>query len=305
VLLARAHDAQAAGTAPVAVGWVLLEQEGPWGRKALTSSGLDPALGAALDEAAGSDVRVQLVRRPASRSVTVDASTTSSATGRTVVLAHAGTRPWAEQLTLPDDDALAALDPRLAAAPTPPGLGTPVEGPLWLVCTHGKRDRCCATYGRPIVDALAALHGDAVWEVSHVGGHRFAGNLVALPTGEVYGSLQVADALRVVQLHEAGRYDLAALRGRSGLSRPAQAAEILTRTELDLDRRDAVTVTAATGAGSLGEEVTVHLDVDGRRHLAVVVLEPTGVAYALSCDSDEPEDPGRWQLRSLTEVAPG
>lgn len=297
VLLARAHDAQAAGTAPVATGWVLIEQAGSWGRKALTQSNLDAELGRALDEAAGDDVRVQLVRRPRSQATgRRDAGTPDR---RTVVLAHAGDTPWAEQLVVRSDAELADLDPRIATSPSPPGIGEPLEGPLWLVCTHGKRDRCCATYGRPIVDALAALHGDAVWEVSHVGGHRFAGNLVALPDGAVFGSLQVAEALEVVDLYGAGRYDLARLRGRSALARAAQAAEVLVRTRLGVDRRDAVTVAAVGDADELGT-VAVTLDVDGVAQVASVRCEPTGVRYVQSCDSDDEVDPGRWRLLSLT-----
>jgi hypothetical protein len=294
VLLARAHGAQIAGSAPVATGWVLLEQPGPWGRKALTESGLDTAVGAALDAASGDDVRVQLVRRSGPRG----AATPDAARRRTVVLAHTGSTPWAEQLEVADDTELARLDPQVTTSSTPPGLGMPVTGPLWLVCTHGKRDRCCATYGRPIVDALAALHGDAVWEVSHVGGHRFAGNLVTLPDGAVYGALQVAQALRVLDLHAAGRYDLAHLRGRSGLPRAAQAAEILVRTRLEVDRRDAVEVLAVDPPDDDGA-VTVSLRVAGVAYRARVRHELTGTAYAQSCDSDEVEDPGRWRLLEL------
>jgi hypothetical protein len=291
VLLARAHGGQVAGTAPVATGWVLVEQPGSWGRKALTASGLDPTLGAALDAAAGEEVRVQLVRRPGRRGA-------PTPTRRTVVLAHAGPSPWAEQLEL-DDTGLADLDPQVTRSPTPPGVGVRVDGPLWLVCTHGKRDRCCATYGRPIADALAALHGDAVWEVSHVGGHRFAGNLVALPDGTVYGALQVADALGVVELHRSGRAAVAHLRGRSGLPRAAQAAEVLVRGRLELDRRDAVRVDGVASADGEGT-VAVDLVVDGARRTATVRKVPTGVTYLQSCDADEPEDPGRWELLDLT-----
>jgi hypothetical protein len=293
VLLARAHDAQAAGTAPVAAGWMLVEQPGPWGRDALRESGLDPAVGSALERRAGDGVRVQLVRRPGL------GGATRTPASRTVVLAHTGPRPWAEQLEVASDAELVALDPAVTREPTPPGLGLRVEQPVWLVCTHGRRDRCCATYGRPIVDALAALHGDAVWEVSHVGGHRFAGNLVALPDGAVYGALQVAEALRVLDLHRAGRYDLGHLRGRSALPRAAQAAEILARTELGIDRRDAVTVGEVAAAGTDGS-VAVHLEVEGHPYVATVRREPTGTAYAQSCDTDEVEDPGHWHLATLT-----
>ena len=58
-----------------------------------------------------------------------------------------------------------------------------------LVCTHGSHDICCASIGYPIYDALRnryarELNGSLrVWRVSHLGGHRFAPNLVDLPEG--------------------------------------------------------------------------------------------------------------------------
>jgi hypothetical protein len=33
----------------------------------------------------------------------------------------------------------------------------PYDGPLYLVCTHGRHDRCCALRGRPVAKALAAF----------------------------------------------------------------------------------------------------------------------------------------------------
>src|SRR5690606_7942985 len=60
----RELDEPLAGTAATARTWVLLEQPGPWGAKALTSSHLDPALGRALETAAkGTGVRIALIRR--------------------------------------------------------------------------------------------------------------------------------------------------------------------------------------------------------------------------------------------------
>ena len=79
-----------------------------------------------------------------------------------------------------------------------PGFGEEVTEPVYLVCTNGRHDRCCATYGRPLALALAASHGDLVWESSHVGGDRFAGNLVCLPGGHYFGRVGPADADRVV-----------------------------------------------------------------------------------------------------------
>ena len=58
-----------------------------------------------------------------------------------------------------------------------------------LVCTHGTHDVCCATLGYPVYRLLrneyARRMADSirVWRVSHIGGHRFAPNLVDMPEG--------------------------------------------------------------------------------------------------------------------------
>jgi (2Fe-2S) ferredoxin len=292
-----------AGTAPTARGWLLVEQPGAWGREALTGSRLDPGVAAHLK--AGADaarIRAQTVRRPTLPGAE-PASPVPSATddGRTVVLVGTGTAPWAEVLRL-DDAGLLALDPAVCAAPGPPSLGEPVEGPLVVVCTHASRDRCCATLGRPIASSLAALHGDAVWETSHLGGHRFAPTLAVLPTGHVYGRLDVATAAAVVQAHDRDRCVPGLLRGRSGLPRAAQAAEVHVRTELGLDHLDAVTDVAVIDLPEDDEApVTVTLRAAGRRLLAQLVSRPSGTARRLSCDADTEEDPPAFELVHLGE----
>lgn len=281
-----------AGTAPTALGWFCVEQPGAWGRDAVHASGLPAAVADALTaQAADLDVRLQLLRRPASRD-------RRGPGPRTVLLAHAGATPWLEVLEVGDVTEVADLDPAVCLSPTPPGLGRATTEPHHLVCTHGKRDRCCATWGRPVADTLAALHPERTWEVSHVGGHRFAGNLVVLPHGHVHGGLDVAGAVRVVDLLAAGRLDLATARGRSAWSRPAQAADVLARIALDVDAVGAVTVGEVAPLGDGASRV--HLEVDGRAHVAEVVRAPTGQPRRVSCDADEPEDPGAWHLVSLT-----
>lgn len=290
----RRLDEPLLGTAPTASGWLCVEQGGAWGRKAERESGLDPEVAAHLrDTTADLPVRLQLIRRPGVR-----ASGGSGGNGRTVLLAHAGDAPWLEVLEVDDVRDLLDLDPAVCASPTPPGLGASELDPRYLVCTHAKRDRCCATWGRPIADTLTALHPDQTWEVSHVGGHRFAANLVVLPHGNVHGGLDVAGAVRVVDLAAVGRVDLTTWRGRSGLPRPAQAAEVLLRTELDLDGLGAVTVEDVEDLGD--DRSRVHLVTDGVAHVVEVVLEPTGTPRPMSCDSDDLEDPGAYHLLAHT-----
>jgi hypothetical protein len=64
-----------------------------------------------------------------------------------------------------------------------------------LVCTHGSQDICCARYGNPFYrEALATVSQlnmpqVRVWQVSHIGGHRFAPTAIDFPDGRYYGRL--------------------------------------------------------------------------------------------------------------------
>ena len=104
--------------------------------------------------------------------------------------------------------------------------GEPLAQPLFLVCTHGKHDPCCARYGRPLFEALAEqVEEEAVWQATHIGGDRFAGNLVCLPHGIYYGRVEREQAGDVLDNHLAGLVELPHYRGRSCHSFAAQAAE--------------------------------------------------------------------------------
>jgi hypothetical protein len=159
-----------------------------------------------------------------------------------------------------------------------PGFGEEATEPVYLACTNGRHDRCCATYGRPLALALRASHGDLVWESSHVGGDRFAGNLVCLPDGHYFGRVGPGDAERVVGLHRKGTIDLDFWRGCCVDPPVVQAAEWFARRraglagvgDLVLDGRDrleggvdAVRFRRASG-GRLRVVVRVTRDADPR-----------------------------------------
>ena len=102
----------------------------------------------------------------------------------------------------------------------------PTEELLFCVCTHGKHDACCAEKGRPVAAALAAAYPEETWEVSHIGGDRFAGNALVLPYGLYLGRLDPESAVAAAADVLGGRLPLEVLRGRSCLPMAAQAAEI-------------------------------------------------------------------------------
>jgi hypothetical protein len=224
--LSRALSEPLYGTASRVRGWVLLEQPGPWGREAVTESRLDPDLGRALDRAAAAaHLRLLLIRRPGR----------GASQPHACFVAHTSRgRRWLERRRLDDPAELLELDMAAVVAGERPGFGEEVAEPVYLVCTNGRHDRCCATYGRPLALALAAGHGELIWESSHVGGDRFAGNLVCLPDGHYFGRVGPADADRVVGLHRKGSIDLAHWRGCCTDPPVVQAAEWFARRRTGL-----------------------------------------------------------------------
>jgi hypothetical protein len=219
--LSRALDEPLYGTASRVRGWVLLEQAGPWGPEAVTESRLDRDLGRALHRAAtAAHLRLLLIRRPGR----------GASEPHTCFVVHTSRRHrWLERRRVDDPAELLELDMAGVVAGERPGFGEEVTEPVYLVCTNGRHDRCCATYGRPLALALQASHGDLIWESSHVGGDRFAGNLVCLPGGHYFGRVGPGDAERVVARHRQGTIDLDHYRGCCVDLPVVQAAEWFAR----------------------------------------------------------------------------
>src|SRR4029079_10991680 len=118
-----------------------------------------------------------------------------------------------------------AYDELLDLDLTVPG-SEPVGRPLLIVCTHGKHDPCCARYGRPLYAALEGQADDGwVWQSSHVGGDRFAGNVVVLPEGLYFGRVEPADAWSLLDEYLAGPVDVQHSRGRACHTLSEQAAD--------------------------------------------------------------------------------
>ncbi len=171
-----------AGTAPTDVAWLFVEYAGPWGQQAVADSRLPAELRELLADLTG--VRVQLIRRHGG----------VSGPGVRVFAAWLGEQPAVWSGVLDDHAGLLDLDLAGLARGGDAGLA-PYDEPLLLVCTNGRRDVCCAELGRPIAAALAARWPEATWETTHLGGHRFAGTLLALPSGVTLGRLDVASAV--------------------------------------------------------------------------------------------------------------
>lgn len=260
-----------AATAPAARRFLLLEQPGPWtGRNAVTNSDLDEGIARALlaraDEAG---LKVHLIRRSARR---------AALERRTVFVVD--TRrdgPWLARHEIRDPAEVLSLDL---------DGGEPWREPVYAVCTHGKRDPCCARRGRPLARALRAARPGQTWEIGHIGGHRFAATFMAFPHGLTFGRVPAAAGPRLVAAYEAGSIALDHFRGRAGDPWPVQAADVLVRRRLDLRRLEDIAVEGVE-AGEDRAVVTLRTG-DGQLLHATVSRRLDDRPRPLSC-GDEPE----------------
>jgi hypothetical protein len=252
--VARALDEPLAGTAPSAGRWLCLEHPEPWPYDITRHP--EPAIRDFLNRAAASGFRPLLIRRPGNgRNEAV----------RRVLLAD--TDPARAEVTLQTTaglDALAELrlpDPRGPLPGDRAAAGVPL-----LICTHADRDHCCGVDGRDLVDALVVAGEPDVWESSHLGGHRFAPTALVLPTGYLYGRLDLRSGAAVRAAAASGAVVIESCRGRSTWSPEGQVAELAVR--------------AVAGLRSAADLVVLANDNDG----PVVVRARSGARWEVEVE---------------------
>ncbi|MEV7784523.1 sucrase ferredoxin [Streptomyces sp. NPDC088106] len=302
--VSRELEEPVAGTAATARTWLLLEQPGPWGARALTSSHLDPSLGRALEAAAkGTGVRIALIRRAGRHA---DSGVPAA---RQVYVAH--TVPgnvWLHAATVTDPEHLLGLDFAALGRGESGTLGTVLGGgprtgdPLALVCTNGKRDRCCALLGRPLAAELAASGVEGVWEVTHLGGHRFSPTVLVLPYGYAYGRAEAHAVKEVLHRVQEGRIVVEGCRGGSAWERPGQAAELAVRRAVGEYAAEVLSVVTTEGAAPRWVVTVAH--ADGRRWRVEVAQGASLPPRPESCGSVL-GSPARMDVVGIRELTSG
>ena len=272
-----------AATASTIDHWILVEYRGLWARRALRES--------LLSDAVKRHLRAQLRALPTSRLLFVRRPDRRSRGGYAVFACRSDERaPTLHALEVEAHDDLAELDFTASTLP-----GGPAAHPLLVVCTHGKRDPCCARRGRPLYESLREQTDEGwVWQSSHVGGDRFAGNVVCLPEALYFGRVTRLGAVSVLTEYLAGRIDLEHYRGRSCYPFAIQAAEreVRERTGLTGIFDVALDGWEATGA----ESIRAVFSGGGARYEVAVVAE-LGDLVELTCSAEVPKRPTRYEAR--------
>jgi hypothetical protein len=250
-----------AATATSVATWLLVEERGTWPRDVSDAS--------AFGEPGSTRIAAWLADVPSSRLLFIRRPGPERDRRLVFVVRASEQEAHVRRLELGRADDLADAD--LDAS------GDVVDAQLVLVCGHGTRDACCALRGSAVFGALAAdLDPDSLWLSSHQGGHRFAANVLVLPSGIHLGRVAPEDASRLVGDALVGRIPLDHYRGRTAYSAREQAAEGFVR--------------AAEGLASLGDlrlvgddGVHVRFRVPDGRELRARPVEVTGPTVPASC----------------------
>jgi hypothetical protein len=198
-------------------------------------------------------------------------------------------------------DDLVALDLSTIAAENAVYADHRRAAPLYVVCTHGRRDKCCARNGIPVYERLAQQVGAAIWQTSHIGGHRLSGNLIAFPHNITYGRVTPDSAAAILEADRAGQLVPAHYRGRACYSRAAQAAEYFLRMETGRTAINAFRLVETQSLDGKQWRVRFVAAEDGLTHTLHVAEE--SIQTFAGCGDDELGTHPQYRLLSYTAVS--
>ncbi|MFI5505020.1 Sucrase ferredoxin-like protein [Corynebacterium kutscheri] len=267
------------GTAKTGTTYVLVEHPGPWSKDILDGGTFSPELTAELKKLPG----LYLIRKP----------------GRIGRMRRELKRAYLifSELGIAETLSVRSYEDLLTLDLTGPGRNnmrgaTKLDEPILLVCTHSKRDICCAVKGIPIAKSLVDEFPHAhIWECSHAKGHRFAPALVQMPHNYAFGRLNEHAAKQLYRTVYLGQFYVPGARGRGIYSPADQVAEVAVAQQL-IERGEALSL----GQLSVADSVVTH--TDGRQWK--VLVERIAVDNVLPSCGTAPKPGKAWVARSIT-----
>lgn len=285
------------GTASMGAVWLLLEYPHGWGRHAFEESALPSEVKRFFKDS--------LARIRHSRLLFIKTDRGRRDARMSLFVVRCRERaPFVVRLRLEKYFDALKYDLALIASGRDLHGGEVCDRPLFLVCTHGRRDKCCAKFGVPLYNALQEHVGDSVWQCSHVGGDRFAGNLICFPHGLFYAHATPEAGRRVVDTYRAGRVLTEEFRGRACYSHQLQAAEAFVREETGVGGVEDLSFLSTHAEGADAWRVRFEERADGRVHEAHVVRRISDFRTPITCHSAEPQTVSQFHL-AAHRVLPG
>ena len=267
------------GTAPVEKAYLILELAKPWARK-IKAEGAIAAFKPLLKGGVAKDVKMLATPR--------------------IDWLPLCQRPWALLVRWSRGQALVqeldATPETISRALQQPAAGEPM--PLYLVCTHGSRDRCCGTLGYPIYRQLLENSARRTLQVSHLGGHRYAPVVLALPEWRFFGHVSPESCPSLDLTLDRGEPYLDGYRGHGRLPALVQPveAELWAQFGSQLARVRPLRIE--------GQKVTVEarMQDDSRRTFQARLGVQEIRGYKSCSDVDEGKKPKTFELPKLLKL---
>lgn len=289
--LSRDAEEEIFGTASTVDVWLLLEYTGRWDEEAFEQSELSPSVKSRLSE--------WLSLQPRSRLLFIRQRRHQLPGLQFYVALSREQRSVLYEFRLNSYDELLQLDIASVLREDAEFRAHISSTPIFLVCTHGLHDKCCAKFGRPVYSAMSQRDDIVVWQSSHVGGDRFAANVVCLPLGVYYGRVdEHQDVDGIVEACKSEQIYLERYRGRSCYSFAVQAAEYFIREQIGDMQIDALLLQSASRDRQGRWHVTFTCTRDGQRHAVEVSSVRMGVRNFLVCKAQEESELTRYELRT-------
>ena len=286
---ARARDEHRYATAPRIASWLLLEHPGAWSSAAFPDD--------RLPEPVRERIASLSAALPRNRRLLIRQTYGHPEVRKCFVIRTGEKRSHAAVVPIQCYEDLLSFD---AAALWHEPAERVHTGSLFLVCTHGKHDKCCSRFGFATFRALRESAGDSAWQCTHVGGDRFAANIVCLPEGIYYGHVQPEEAADIVAAHRSRRISLRHYRGRTCYGRAAQAAEYFVRRESGLSGLDDLRMLDKDEVSPGVYQCRFVSEADSFIHEVSVGMHRSSAPVFVTCHSDRADTVREFALAGYT-----
>jgi len=273
------------GTAPRVDLWLLLQYEKAWSKKAFPSSIIPDVVKKRFSEIQNSipNSRIQLIKRHKNPEKTIKFY---------IGVSH-DFEPKLYEFGLYHYQEILDLDIRSIIL----GSSYLMNEPIFLVCTHGAHDRCCGKFGISIYkESVKRENGFLTWQCTHLGGHRFAPNLLCLPHGIYYGRVGESGLENLISEYKNQNISLEYYRGRSCYSADVQAAEYFLRVKTGITKISSIHLKESDKQDKNNSIVKFISEVDGKIHLIHIRRTQFAIKNYTSCYDIDTSDIAQYNV---------
>lgn len=275
----RANGEAIYGTVAHICSWLLLEHPSVWRRNAVQDSGVLTA-----------ELKHHIRQLAIDRTLLIRQRHDRTSPLQCIFVQSCGDPPSASRHMIQDYNSLCAVQ----------GPGEPFKELMFAVCTHGRHDKCCAKFGIPVWHAFRDAVDKKAWQCSHIGGDRFAANVIVFPYGVYYGRVLPEDVPEILYRSDAGEVWLPGYRGRSCFPRIVQVADYFLRSASGRLRIDEFLPIEVLRIAPESRRVSFRARSDGTLHSVEFAIRTGAWRQRLTCEATEPSAILQYELRNYT-----